>query len=271
MYINTWSSIANYYLMRDNTKSLRMKKLLILFWIICFSNHYLTAQEYSKEFRVIGQDEINMSRYSNDSAAEAVILFDIGESKFIDTRDGYDILFTRTKRIKVLSPYGIKYAEVSIPFYADGSGKTESVESIEAYSYSNDNGKLTKTVLDHRHDNGRAFGDQVRQGSFRTWHHINLASACNAGGLSNLWSRDPDRRDAVTSIQIKPPGKPFIALDLDILFARVYYRISANSIVYNVPGEGEWREASDTIYLRENGDCGSTHCSWVRYPNNRGE
>ena len=148
MYINTWSSIANYYLMRDNTKSLRMKKLLILFWIICFSNHYLTAQEYSKEFRVIGQDEINMSRYSNDSAAEAVILFDIGESKFIDTRDGYDILFTRTKRIKILSPYGIKYAEVSIPFYADGSGKTESVESIEAYSYSNDNGKLTKTVLD---------------------------------------------------------------------------------------------------------------------------
>ena len=44
-------------------------------------------------------------------------------------------------------------------------------------------------------------------------------------GIGNLWSHDPDRRDAVASIQIKPPGQPFIALDLDILFGRIHYRI----------------------------------------------
>ncbi|MBA4321577.1 MAG: hypothetical protein C0408_02045 [Odoribacter sp.] len=126
---------------------MKMKKILFLLLVICLVRVSLTAQEFSKEFRVIGQNEINLTKYSKDPEAEAVVLFDIGESRFIDKSYGYDIEFTRTKRIKILSRPGIKYSEVSIPFYADGTGKTETVISVEAYSYNFENGQLVKNEV----------------------------------------------------------------------------------------------------------------------------
>jgi hypothetical protein len=99
------------------------------------------------EFGVINQAEINLTTYQPDPQAEAVVLFDIGDSRFIDKLNGYDIQFTRIRRIKILSRAGIKYSEISIPVYND-NGKSETVTSIEAFSYNYNNGKLEKTPLD---------------------------------------------------------------------------------------------------------------------------
>ena len=110
--------------------------------------HPALAQQYSKEFGVVSNSEFALTVYEKDPEAEAVVLFDIGESVFFDTSEGYDIRFTRSKRIKVLNRAGINYAEVVIPFYVEGYGKTEVVASIEAYSYNFENGQLRKVALD---------------------------------------------------------------------------------------------------------------------------
>ncbi len=119
--------------------------ILTLILITCLQVH---SQELQKEFGQIDQDEIELRSYKKDPKAGAVILFDIGETKFIDTDEGYDIQFTRHKRIKIFKKSAYENAEVSIPYYVDGIGKTEEVKSIEASTYNYENGKLIKQRLD---------------------------------------------------------------------------------------------------------------------------
>jgi hypothetical protein len=125
-----------------------MKKLLQTITILLFFFPETYSQEFSRIFGEIGQAEISLSTYSRDPLAEAVILFDIGDARFVDVNEGYNIDFTRTKRIKILAREGVKYAEVSIPFYTDANGKKEVIKSIEAASYNYENGKMVKTLLD---------------------------------------------------------------------------------------------------------------------------
>ena len=53
-----------------------------------------------------------------------------------------------------------------------------------------------------------------------------------------------NRRDTVTSIQIKPPGNPSIALNLKILFGNVYLHSRTNIIINSVIGYGEGWDVS---------------------------
>jgi transglutaminase-like putative cysteine protease len=106
------------------------------------------AQKLSKEFGVISKNEFEFKVYDKDPDAEAVVLFDVGKSVFFETDKGYDIRFTRTRRVKVLNRAGTNQAEVSIPFYVDGFGKSEKIVSIEAYTYNSEEGRLFKKSLD---------------------------------------------------------------------------------------------------------------------------
>lgn len=125
-----------------------MKKIK-LFITLIFITNFAISQETKMKFGLITQKEIDLVSYDKDKEAEAVILFDIGKSLFIDTDEGgYDIEFTRTKRIKILDRSGIEFATVSIPFYVDGYGRTEYIKSIEAFTYNIEHGRLIKTKLD---------------------------------------------------------------------------------------------------------------------------
>ena len=131
---------------------------LILFLFISFNTIY--SQEYSRKWGEISRAEKDLKFYEKDPEAEAVVLFDIGESYFYDTKKGYDIYFdvryeldykirfTRTKRIKILKDAGNKYAEVTIPYYVNIFGETELILELDAYAYNYDNGQLSKTRLD---------------------------------------------------------------------------------------------------------------------------
>lgn len=125
-----------------------MRYLLFFILAIFMAIHPAFAQEYSKKWGKISQKEADLKVYEKDPEAEAVILFDIGESVFIDTENGYDIQFTRTKRIKILNRSGIEHAEITLPYYVDGYGKTERYRTIEAFSYNMEDGRLVKTPLD---------------------------------------------------------------------------------------------------------------------------
>ncbi|TRX48714.1 DUF3857 domain-containing protein [Fulvivirga sp. M361] len=119
--------------------------LLILLFLVPY---LLFSQEFPREFGRISPGEIEMESYEKDPKAGAVVLFDIGESVFFDMQGGYDIRFTRTRRIKIFDQTALDNAEVSIPYYVDGYGQTEIVRSIEAYTYNFEGGRLMKKTLD---------------------------------------------------------------------------------------------------------------------------
>jgi len=122
-----------------------MKKILL---IILLFGQFAYAQKNEIEFGKISQEEIEMKNYIKDKEAKAVILYDKGKSIFFDTDNGYDIRFTRHKRIKIFDKSESQNAEVSIPYYVDGYGKTEIVKSIEAVTYNVVDGRLIKKRLD---------------------------------------------------------------------------------------------------------------------------
>lgn len=111
------------------------------------------------EFGTISQDEINMAAYEKAPDASAVVLFDLGESYFYDHEGGYNIRFTRTRRVKIFDQSATDLAEIRIPYYEDGYGKTERIASIEAYTYNYEEGRLIKKKVDP----SAIFEEQVNQ------------------------------------------------------------------------------------------------------------
>ena len=102
------------------------------------------AQNFSKEFKKVGKDEIELTQYAPDKNAEAVVLFDFGKSYFIRSDNSFEVIFERTTRVKVLAESGIKWAQVEIPYYQEG-GVFEKVYDIEAYTHNFENGHLVST------------------------------------------------------------------------------------------------------------------------------
>lgn len=123
----------------------KLKILLIFNFLLC---HFAYSQNIEIVFGKITQEEIEMENYEKDKDAKAVILYDKGQSIFFDTDNGYDIRFIRHKRIKIFNKSESQNAEISIPYYVDGYGKTEIVKSIEAVTYNTTDGRLTKNRLD---------------------------------------------------------------------------------------------------------------------------
>jgi len=124
-----------------------MKKLVLISLLILLAQLKNYAQEYPTPYGGVSVEDIKLGRYDKDPDAEAVVIYDMGEAFFFDTDYGYDIRFTRTKRVKVFTNAGIKYATVSIPFYYE-SNRSEIVQSVEAFSYNFENGRITKKTLD---------------------------------------------------------------------------------------------------------------------------
>ncbi|WP_420575675.1 DUF3857 domain-containing protein [Ekhidna sp.] len=122
-----------------------MKKLItILCTTIVFQSF---AQTVDIEFGKLTEEELKMQHYEKDEEAKAVVLYDKGKSIFYKVENGYNIRFTRHKRIKIFDKNESQHAEVSIPFYVDGYGKTEEVKSIRASTYNYEDGKLTQSPL----------------------------------------------------------------------------------------------------------------------------
>ncbi len=104
------------------------------------------GQEFSKEFGKLGNAEINMVQYSKDPSAEAVVLFDMGVSFFASMDSGFEVIYERSTRIKILSEAGLKYAEFEIPYYREGN-IYEKIYDFEGYTYNPVDGKLNKTAV----------------------------------------------------------------------------------------------------------------------------
>lgn len=108
----------------------------------------LYAQEFLHEMGKITKSDIDLKYYEKDKDAEAVVIYDIGESKFFTNDEGgLSIQFKRSTRIKIFTEAGFDEALVEIPIYVKGS-EHESVDKISAFTYNFEGGKLVTTELE---------------------------------------------------------------------------------------------------------------------------
>ncbi len=77
----------------------------------------LSAQELKVSWGKVPDEDLKMTVYAEDTAAAAVVLFDIGKLTFDFARSGIRYNFERHKRIKILKRAGFDYADIAIPFY----------------------------------------------------------------------------------------------------------------------------------------------------------
>lgn len=93
---------------------MKTRFIFILLFLIVFENKTF-AQNFSHKFGEITDYEKQMTSYSKDTTAEAVVIFDSGKSGFYrNAEDGFELYFKRHKKIKVLKESYINNANFSI-------------------------------------------------------------------------------------------------------------------------------------------------------------
>ncbi len=123
-----------------------MRNLKLLCVLLLLTTH-LFAIDINKKIGKISKDELLMEVYEKDSSAEAVILFDIGNTSFdYNTEKGFQMIYERQVRIKILNKDGFDYANFSISLY-HSNGNEEKLSSLKATTYNLEDGKIIKTKL----------------------------------------------------------------------------------------------------------------------------
>lgn len=142
-----------------------MKKLLIL--ILCFigSSQLTPAQNFIHEFGKFSNEEFQLKKYDKDTSAEAVVLYDIGESHFERYEEGFVIIFTRKFKIKVLTKAGLKWAQISIPFYEENR-KLEEISEVKGNTYNFENGQVRISAFDPKNAYNEKFNEHWNNKKF---------------------------------------------------------------------------------------------------------
>jgi hypothetical protein len=123
-------------------------KIFLIFNILFIFCGLLNAQEFSNNYGKVNQYELSLSEYAPDKNADALMIYDIGKSYFVEGTGGdFDVYFERAFKMKFFKKSGFKYSEIEIPYYFNND-IYEQVYELEATSYNIENGVLKKDVLD---------------------------------------------------------------------------------------------------------------------------
>lgn len=123
-----------------------MKRKDLIICLLCLLTQLSLGQVIKPNFGKYTLEDFTLIKYEKDTIAEAVILSDIGQSDFADVDGRFYLYFERTTRYKVLSEAGLKYAEISIPFYT-GDDDAEEIVSIKGNTANFENGLVKTTPL----------------------------------------------------------------------------------------------------------------------------
>ncbi|ASB49535.1 DUF3857 domain-containing protein [Alkalitalea saponilacus] len=118
--------------------------LLVLFFYSCFASDLLSVGSPGTYGSITIAD---FNTVSEDEDADAVVLFDIGKSIFVQTSTGFEVEFERVTRIQILSEAGVKWANVQIPYYQGGSAN-ERVSEISGNTYNLTNNLINRSSID---------------------------------------------------------------------------------------------------------------------------
>ncbi len=104
------------------------------------------AQDY--KFGKVSKEELTEKFYPLDSTADAAYIYKSRRTHYEYGSTGFEIINTYHTRLKIYNTEGFKFANFVIPFYRPEKGKSESVNSLKAYTYNiNKNGKIEEDKL----------------------------------------------------------------------------------------------------------------------------
>ncbi|PWJ44084.1 DUF3857 domain-containing protein [Sediminitomix flava] len=120
-----------------------MKHFLLLAFLFSFSSISIAKDKF--KFGKVSTELLEMTSYALDSTAEAVIMYDNGNSR-VDYYygQGFMMKFKRTVRIKILTEDGLDQANQEIYF----STKLDKITGLKAYTHNLVDGKIVSTKLD---------------------------------------------------------------------------------------------------------------------------
>lgn len=113
--------------------------LTITFLLILLLSSAQQSEAQTSKFGEVSNEELTMKQYPLDTAAEAVILFDKGNTKF----GARGIVMERHVRIKVLKKAGYDWANFEVPYIMKGR-----VMELKGTTYNLVNGSVVQSKLD---------------------------------------------------------------------------------------------------------------------------
>lgn len=123
-----------------------MKKIFVFILCIQLFINLSQAQIFIREFGKYSNEEFQLKKYEKDTTAEAVVIYDIGESRFVDIGNGFEIIFERKMKIKIFTKAGFDWAQISIPLYVTNS-KAEVIEELKGNTYNYEDGQIKISPL----------------------------------------------------------------------------------------------------------------------------
>lgn len=133
--------------MRYKLSSMNSKNTALLCWLL-FAAVFACAQEKASSFKPskfgkIAPEEFLIKPDGADSAAAAVVLFDVGRGWFeLNSNTGnFMYIMERHTRYKIINKSGYDYADLELQFYKNNGVET-ALEQMDGASYHMENGKM---------------------------------------------------------------------------------------------------------------------------------
>jgi len=125
-----------------------MRNLLFPLMAVFLLPVHLIAQEAPKvRFEKVSVEELSMKTYPNDTTAEAVILFDDGNSNIVyENGKGFILTHDRFIRIKILKQSGVSWGNFNIALYSSDLNREE-MTTTKGSTFNLENGKIIKSEL----------------------------------------------------------------------------------------------------------------------------
>ena len=120
---------------------------IFILYLLCFTNQSFAQEKSPVKFGKISPEEFDLSKYNVDTSASAVVISDVGSSKFEGNSKGwFTLVFKHQLRIKIINKNGFDAANVEIPLYSNGTDE-EVLDNLKAYTYNLENGQVVTTQL----------------------------------------------------------------------------------------------------------------------------
>lgn len=125
-----------------------MKTFIASLFVLILSLNTISAQDGPKvKFGKVETDELKMTVYEPDTTAEAVILYDDGNSEIrYDLQKGFILYYSRFVRVKILKQSGTQWGNFSISLYSSTKNKEE-LQGVKGVTFNLENGKVEKTEM----------------------------------------------------------------------------------------------------------------------------
>ena len=138
---------------------MNLKPISAFLCIFFFANILFAQEKTPVKFGKISVADFDISQQKYDSGAAAVVIADVGFTRFEgNEKNSFSLSFTHFRRVKVINKNGFDIATVEIPLYKNGKDE-EKLINLKAYTYNLENGKIETVKLDDK----SVFTDQAQK------------------------------------------------------------------------------------------------------------